>query len=85
MKAECGSSRCRCDHTLCEYGWFTVPQRLPNGEWSEAATKCLHCFPPAEPVEADPTGRPIRKRHHDARDLGADYADHARAAAGDRE
>lgn len=83
LRAECGSSRCVCDHTLCDVGWFTVPTRGPHGEPAEAQAKCLHCFPPrdAEPPE---TGHPSARRHTDARTLGAEYADHAKAAAGDR-
>jgi hypothetical protein len=86
VKAECGSSRCTCEHTLCEIGWFTVPVQHPvTGQWDTASTKCLHCFPPVTPVESDGTGRPIRKQiHHDARDFGADYPDHAAAAAGEK-
>lgn len=86
MKAECGSSRCTCDHTVCEIGWFTVSVRHPvTGQHTEASAKCLHCFPPAAPVEGDPSGRPLRKHaHRDARDYGSDYPDHAAAAAGEK-
>lgn len=85
MRAECGSSRCGCDHVLCDYGWFTVTSRHPvTGEPVEAASKCLHCFPPPAPVEDDGIGRRKARTHTDARELGATYEDHARAAAGDR-
>lgn len=86
MRAPCGSSRCTCDHSICDVGWFRVVQRHPvTGESVEAFTKCLACFVPPEPVEADPLGRATRKKFaHDARDLGAEYPDHAAAAAGDK-
>lgn len=84
-RPECGSSRCTCDHTLCDCGWFEVPALDATGKPTTAVTKCLHCFPPAEPVEADPLGRARRRAAPtDARSLGAEYADHAAAAAGDR-
>jgi hypothetical protein len=85
VKAACGSGRCECDHTLCDYGWFTVTVRHPvTGQHTEAATKCLHCFPPPAPVEADALGRRKAHPHLDARDFGADYPDHAAAAAGEK-
>lgn len=77
LRAECGGSRCTCDHTLCDVGWKTVSVRQPNGQYAEAAAKCPSCFVAPEP--STPSGRFV-----DARELGAEYVDHAAAAAGDK-
>lgn len=79
MRAACGSSRCTCDHTLCDLGWFPVTVRTSTGGWAEASRKCLECFPPVAPPP------PPAPHLRDARELGATYRDHAAAAAGDKD
>lgn len=78
-RAECGSSRCTCDHSTCDVGWFTVTRPGPTpGSRVEASVKCLRCFPTSAPSTS--SGRTV-----DARELGSPYADHMAAAAGDRD
>lgn len=76
----CGSVTCGCDHEKCDYGWITM-ETTYRGKPTEVQAKCPACWPRPEPsTNSERKGPPFV----DARELGADYPDHAAAAAGDR-